>query len=321
MMLNKDTILSGVLGMALGDAVGVPFEFFDRSTVKGYDLSRMWGRGTHNQPVGTWSDDTSMVLATLDALSSNVGSVGSIMDNFSRWLNSGKYTANGDVFDVGGTTYRAIKRYDTGEALTFCGEDDEYSNGNGSLMRMLPVAYYMWLRRGLKIDENTVGMIGIYSSLTHAHDLSKECCVYYVYVALHILAEGGNLGLQRAIMRGIRSVENYYKHREGSAVLTTRGVDSLSDILPLDEEAIRSTGYVVDSLEASLWSLYHSTDFKSAVCKAVSLGGDTDTIGAITGSLAGLYYGLDNLPKDWMRKLRNKDLIYGICESFFEKYR
>lgn len=321
MMLNKDTILSGVLGLALGDAVGVPFEFKGRSTIKDYDLSRMWGRGTHNQPVGTWSDDTSMVLATLDALNSNVGSIGSIMDNFSRWLNSGKYTANGDVFDVGGTTYRAIKRYDTGEALALCGEDDEYSNGNGSLMRMLPVAYYIWLRRGLKIDENTVKMIGMYSSLTHAHELSKECCVYYVYVALHIIAEGGNIGLQRAVMRGIRSVENYYKHRGGSAVLNARGVDSLSDILHLDEDAIRSTGYVVDSLEASLWSLYRSTDFKSAVCNAVSLGGDTDTIGAITGSLAGLYYGLNNLPKDWMRKLRNKELICGICEKFFEKYR
>lgn len=321
MRLNKEDILAGVCGLALGDAVGVPFEFQKRENVKRYDLSKMWGNGTHNQPVGTWSDDTSLVLATLDAMSCNVGSFGRVMDNFREWLEKGKYTANGRVFDVGGTTARAIERYRTGEDLALCGEDYEYSNGNGSLMRMLPVAFYMWFRRGLTIDESTVGMIGMYSSLTHAHELSKECCVYYVYVALHIIAEGNTVGLQRAVENGIKAVERYYQNHGGSLVLREICLGSLSVALLQKEKDIRSTGYVVDSLEASLWSLYHSTNFKSAVCRAVSLGGDTDTIGAITGSLAGLYYGWDKLPKGWMYDLQNKSLIYDICDRFFERYK
>lgn len=321
MRLKKEDILAGVYGLAIGDALGVPFEFQPREAVRQYDLTKMYGHGTHNQPVGTWSDDTSMVLATLDGMCGNSHSFGGIMDNFNRWLKQGKYTANGEVFDVGGTTFRAINRYDVGVDLSLCGEDHEYSNGNGSLMRMLPVAYYIWLRKGLKIDESTVGMIGMYSSLTHAHEISKECCVYYVYIALYILAKSSTGGLQRAIKSAIKAVESYYRERGGAMVPVILDETSLTKSMDLREGALRSTGYVVDSLEASLWCLYHSTDFKDAVVKAVSLGGDTDTIGAITGSLAGLHYGWDKLPVGWVTELRNKALIDTICNKFFEKYR
>lgn len=321
MRLNKEDILAGVFGLAIGDAVGVPFEFCRREFVRNHNLNKMWGYGTHNQPKGTWSDDTSLVLATLDAMCYNVYSFGRVMDNFKDWLKRGKYTALGSRFDVGGTTARAIVRYCNGVDLALCGEDEEYSNGNGSLMRMLPVAYYIGLYRGLKIDENTVGMIGMYSSLTHSHAISKECCVYYVYVALYLMAGGKDLGLHTAIKNAIDAVEGYYKAHGGSEVLKARGIHSLKEALDMREEEIRSTGYVIDSLEASLWCMYHSTGFKNAVCKAVGLGGDTDTIGAITGSLAGLYYGWDNLPVDWLGALKNKELIYDTCDRFFERYK
>jgi len=321
MRIYKNEILGGVCGLALGDALGVPFEFMQREQVKKYDLSRMYEYGTHKQPMGTFSDDTSMVLATMDAMCGNLGSMNRVMDNFIDWLDRGKYTANGDVFDVGGTTLRAIERYRTGEALALCGEDDEYSNGNGSLMRMLPVVYYVWVHRGLKVDADTVNIISMYSGLTHAHEVSKVCCVYYVYIALYILAEGAKLGLRRAIENGIKAVENYYNSAGYNPILGIRGIDSLMEIFKLDEEDIKSSGYVIDTLEASLWSLYHATGFKSAVAGAVSLGGDTDTVGAVTGSLAGVYYGFSNLPVDWMQELRNKELIYGICDKFYEKYK
>lgn len=321
MRLEKDKLLAGVLGLALGDAVGVPFEFQKRDIVKSYNLNTMYGYGTHNQPVGTWSDDTSLVLATLDAMCCNAGTFGRVMDNFKAWLVHGKYTALGHRFDVGGTTARAIVRYCNGVDLALCGEDEEYSNGNGSLMRMLPVAYYLWLHRGLDICQNSVGIINMFSSLTHAHEISKECCVYYVYVALYLMAEGEKLGHQTAIKKAIDAVEAYYKAHGGSAVLKERGIHSLKEVLEVGEEDIRSTGYVIDSLEASLWCMYHSTGFKNAVCKAVRLGGDTDTIGAITGSLAGLYYGGDNFPKNWIDKLKGKPLILGICNRFYEQYK
>lgn len=320
--LFKESVLAGVYGLALGDAVGVPFEFMTRDKVRKYDLSRMYEYGSHNQPMGTFSDDTSMVLATLDAMGDNIGCIGGVMDNFKEWLNNGIYTANGDVFDVGGTTLRSIQRYSNGEDLALCGECDEYSNGNGSLMRMLPMVYYIWVHRGLIIDEGDVNIINMFSSLTHAHDLSKMCCVYYVYVALYILAESSKLGIQKAIENGIEAVENYYTTQgTPNIVLDVAELSSLKDMFKVDERDIKSSGYVVDSLEASLWCLYHSKGYKNAVCSAVSLGEDTDTIGAITGSLAGLYYGLDNLPVDWMAELRNKALIDSVCNRFFERYK
>lgn len=319
-LLEKD-VRAGVYGLAVGDALGVPFEFLERAEVKKYDLSIMYQYGTHNQPAGTWSDDTSMVLATLDALGGNVLSMNRVMGNFCEWLEQGSYTANGNVFDFGGTTSRSIHRYLMGELPVLCGEDDEYSNGNGSLMRMLPVAYYLWLNSGLFIDESTVKIIEMFSSLTHAHAISKECCVYYVYVALYIMAEGAEIGLKRAIEKGIDAVEAYYRDNGGSSVLGVRGVASLKEIFSLEEENIRSTGYVVDSLEASLWCLYHSSNYPQAVSEAVSLGSDTDTIGAITGSLAGLYYGMESIPNSWVAVLQNKRLIDAICTRFFEQYK
>lgn len=322
-MLKQSDILGGVYGLAVGDALGVPVEFLSRDILQNDPVINVRGYGSHAQPVGTWSDDTSMVLATMDALCAGGLSFGYIMQCFVSWYKNANYTAGGKVFDIGGTTYRAINNFLMGEPPELCGEDDIYSNGNGSLMRMLPLIYYIYLKYGVEISQAPIDLIYSVSSLTHAHMISKVCCVYYVYAGIYILQYAEILGLQKALIAGIKAVDRYYgadNFMPMETCLISIG-NPLKIMIEGDTDEIKSTGYVVDTLEASFWCLYNTASYKDAVLKAVNLGGDTDTIGAITGSLAGLYYGLEGIPKEWVKDMRNKELINSICNRFYEQYK
>ena len=245
-MLDKEKLLGGVYGLAVGDALGVPVEFCSRKMLDKDPVKGMEAGGTHKQEKGTWSDDTSMVLATLDAMSAGGLSLGMIMDNFKRWLVEAKYTAAGKVFDIGGTCSTAIQNYMRGEPLESCGAADEWSNGNGSLMRMLPMVYYVYLKYGLEINPVAVDQIYRLSGLTHAHIISKVCCVYYVYMGMYIMEYGKEKGLHSAIKEAVEAVEKYYfvEQEEIPCVLQITGMDSLTDCVSLNREGIESTGAV-----------------------------------------------------------------------------
>ena len=322
-MLNKKDLYGGVYGLAVGDALGVPVEFLKREVLDKDPVKGMEAGGIHRQKRGTWSDDTSMVLATLDAMGAGGLSFGMIMDNFKQWYAKDKYTATGKVFDVGGTTSAAIHNYMNGKPLDSCGFSDERSNGNGSLMRMLPMVYYVPLKYGLEVNSAAVEQIYRLSGLTHANIISKVCCVYYVYIGIYIMAYGGRNGLQKAIKEAIEAVEDYYyvELEEIPCVTQIIRLNSLTDSVNLPRGDIKSTGFAVDSLEASVWCLHNTLNYREAVKVAVNLGGDTDTIGAITGSLAGLYYGYEAIPKEWIEDLKNKELINSICDRFYEQYK
>lgn len=314
-MFNKNDLLSGVYGFVVGDALGVPVEFTSRGARDRDPVDDMWGYGSHNQPKGTWSDDTSMVLATMDAMSRNVWSTRSIMQNFYKWLYKAEFTATGKVFDVGGCTARAIDEYARGEVLEYCGGSTINDNGNGSLMRMLPLVYYIDFMYGREITEGAVEFIYEVSSLTHAHIISKVMCVYYVYIGIAILHDRESKSLQDIITEAVKSVDLYYTGY--NTVLE----DDLLNVVRYKRGMIQSTGYVVHSLGASLWCIWNTGSYKEAVLTAVNLGGDTDTIGAITGSLAGLYYGVDSIPSKWVDAVKNRSLINRISNSFYEKYK
>lgn len=316
-MLNKEKLLGGVYGLAVGDALGVPVEFCSREMLDKDPVKGMEAGGTHRQDKGTWSDDTSMVLATLDAMSAGGLSFGMVMDNFAKWYTEANYTAAGVVFDAGGTTSAAIHTYMLGEPLESCGAADERSNGNGSLMRMLPMIYYVYLKYGLEVNPLAVDQIYRLSSLTHAHIISKVCCVYYVYIGMYIMEAGRDL--HSAIKAAIEAVERYYATEEEIPPVLDK--DSLMDYVSFNREDIESTGYVVHSLVASVWCLWNSSSYEEAVLKAVNLGADTDTTGAITGSLAGIWYGMENIPTEWLNELKNFKGIMTICERFYNQYK
>lgn len=267
-----------VYGFAVGDALGVPFEFKKRGT---FQCTDMTGNGTWNQPIGTWSDDTSMLLATLDSIK-ECGKI-DIKDmraRFVDWASKGKYTANGDTFDIGHTTLEALR---TGKGI-----NDINANGNGSLMRILPLAFI----------DSTGKQVAKVSAITHAHEISKVGCRVYV-----------------AIAKGLINGVHMDSILSCLAIMGEGPYKRLKDIQKLPEDKIQSSGYVVDTLEAALWCLCNTNNYKDAVLKAVNLGGDTDTVAAITGGLAGIIYGYDSIPKPWIEKLKNKKLIDSILNK------
>ena len=177
-MKNENRYAAAVLGLVVGDALGVPAEFKSRMELKENPVTDMIGYGTHNQPAGTWSDDSSMVAATMEWLS-EMGDAepdyAMLMDKFSSWLLHGDYTPYGNTFDCGISTSRAIMNYGSGMEPLQCGGQSDYDNGNGSLMRILPAA--LWMSEELA-GEHVSGTDFIFnlSSVTHAHARSKAGC-------------------------------------------------------------------------------------------------------------------------------------------------
>lgn len=311
-------ILSGIVGLVVGDALGVPVEFKKRKELKTNPVKGMRAFGIHYQPAGTWSDDSSMTLATLDSLRNGLN-YEDIMDAFVAWYEKSKYTALDEVFDIGDTTLRALKRYAEGESALKSGSTAEDENGNGSLMRVLPILFYLKNTYGEDFFENkdAFEIIHNISRLTHAHNISLIACGIYISIANSLLK---HKTIKKGVEDGIRIAFKYYESKtEFSNDLKQYDRLNQKDFKNIEEEFINSNGYVVSTLEASIWCLLNSTSYEEAVLKAVNLGEDTDTTGAVTGSLAGLYYGYQQLPKLWVDKVIRINQIKKLCEMYVDK--
>ena len=254
------TLRDYVYGQAVADALGVPFEFKRRGSFRCTD---MVGYGTHFQPAGTWSDDTSMALCVCDSYR-ELGRIDpeDVRARFVSWWRNGAYTVDG-LFDIGITTTRALEQ---GRGLS--GERD---NGNGSLMRTVPLAF----------TNATDEEIAAVSAVTHAHRVSTQACVELVRIARNLVAG-----------RPVAQAANAY-----------------AALVDKPESAIRSGGFVRDTLEAALWCLLTTSSYRECALAAVNLGEDTDTTAAVVGALAGIVYGVEGIPAPWLEKLRGKDVI------------
>ncbi len=309
-----DKVLSGIMGLCVADAVGVPVEFKSRATLKDNPVTNMRGYGTYNQPPGTWSDDSSMTLCLLDSLVNGVN-YNDIMSRFASWLNDSAYTPYNEVFDVGNATRTAIGKFSAGEPPLRCGGTEGKSNGNGSLMRILPLAFYLHALYGTEIfqHDDAVEIIHNVSSLTHAHPCSQIACGIYISIAGFLM---GGPELPYAVDLGLGEAHTYYEqHKKYSFNLKKYSRIFDSNFINLPEEAIRSSGYVVDTLEAALWCLLTTTSYERCVLKAVNLGEDTDTVAAVAGGLAGMYYGYEAIPENWIANIPRKDYIIGLCNN------
>lgn len=299
-------LVNGILGHAIGDAVGVPVEFKDRESLMYNPVEDM--RRSYAGEKGTWSDDTSMELATMDAFINNNGwNYNDIMINFVDWLNNNKFTAHNYMFDVGGTCLKAINNFIGGAPALESGLDDLESNGNGSLMRIFPVAYFCFYKN-LKYDE-IYELVKNISSLTHRHEISILGCYIYTLFIIHLL-NGENKFEAYDNLKD----ENYTMFDEESLNCYTRILNG--NLVLLKEEDISSKEYVVDTLEAAMWVFLKSFNYKETILKAVNLGYDTDTIAAIAGSMAGIVYGKNTFPQDWINNLARKEYIEELCNKF-----
>ncbi len=310
-----DRIKGGIIGVAVGDALGVPFEFKDRAILELNPVNDMVGYGTHNQPLGTWSDDSSMTFCTIDSLCNGYDIV-DISKKYSKWYNNNLWTPRGSVFDIGITTRKAINLIDQGVKPEITGGFDEYSNGNGSLMRILPLVYY--LKNEPSIDKRYLKILEV-SSITHAHFRAVFSC--FIYVEYGILLLKG-LDKKSAYDRLKKEINDFVsKERFDAKEIIMFDRLLRKDITKKERFNIKGTGYVLRSLEASLWCFLTSDNYEKAVLKAVNLGSDTDTTGAITGGLAGLYYGFGAIPETWKFQLARYEDIEELIERFKETIR
>ena len=302
----KDKIKAVMLGHAVGDALGVPVEFCERDELAAKPVTDMVGYGTYPYPEGCWSDDTSMSLAALDSLASGKLDFDDIMVKFGEWYYDDEYTPTGEMFDVGNTCSYAIDNYFAyHKPIEECGLTGERSNGNGSLMRIHPFVLYAYAKQ-MSIDE-WLGVIVKASALTHAHDRSKIGCLIYTFVLMNLLKDKGKDGIQE----GLKKAKHYLN---ACAEFTTYERIFKNDFAALPRDEIKSSGYVVDTLEAALWCLLTTANYRDCVLKAVNLGDDTDTIAAIAGGLAGALYGYDTIPSEWLEALKRRDYIEEMCE-------
>ena len=302
-----------LFGVAVGDAIGVPVEFKSRESIMQKPVTDMIGFGTYNLPPGTWSDDSSLTFCLADTLI-NGYNLQRIGDTFVRWRYNSLWTARGEVFDVGMATQAAIERIAKGVRPDLAGGFETSSNGNGSLMRILPLLVYI---KDMPVDERFAITKDV-SSITHGHMRSVISCFYYLEFARKLLA-GNDLF---AIYQEIKAEVTEYLDSTSINRDEINLFDNLlkGDIYDLPIDKIKSSGYVLHTLEASIWCLLTTLNYREAVLKAVNLGLDTDTTGAVTGGLAGLYYGFKNIPEEWIIKLARKKDIDVLADKLAGKY-
>lgn len=330
-----NSIKNGIIGAIVGDALGLAVQFEPREFRDRDPVTDMRGYGAFNKPEGSWSDDSSLILATIDGLSKSLenhkeddSSLNEIIDyeiimkNFSLWLNEGEFTPYGYAYDIGGATMDGIGRYDNGTEPILSGGIGEGDNGNGSLMRILPIAFFIhYLSQKYSFDEDErMTAIHNLSSLTHRHRRTQLCCGIYVNIALEFIENHENecnLALEELIANGINKSKEYYFNNDdfkGELHHFNRVFSLNIQNLPRDE--IKSGGYTISSLEASIWCLLNNENYKDTVLTAVNLGYDTDTTACIAGGLAGIYYGYEDIPADWVNQLVERRKI----ESFVKKF-
>ncbi len=313
----EETVKSAMFGLVVGDALGVPVEFQSREELEHDPVTGMRADGTHHQPAGTWSDDSSMALCLLESLTVKGVDYGDMMARFLRWADEGYMTAHGEVFDMGIATQQALTRFTHGTPALECGGAGEYDNGNGSLMRILPMALYLNRTLGPDFPRMPEAYQAIHnaSALTHVHPISLISCGLYCAAANELLCG------RTSIWNGIKAAKAFYRSQTALAPYLDifRRIDP--NILPsLHKSEVSSSGYVLHTLEAALWCLERHDSFRGCLLEAVNLGEDTDTVGAAAGGVAGLRYGMDKIPENWLAVIAKRELIEGLCTSFSEKF-
>lgn len=304
---KQNRFFGGIFGFCVGDMLGVPVEFSSRQERDADPVKELRAYGTYHQPFGSWSDDSSLMFCLVDALMCE-DVLEQLKKNMIAYYENGLFTPKGQIFDIGNSTRCAIENMERGIPVVECGGITQQDNGNGSLMRVLPLAYL----RGNKKDEEFIQMIEDVSSLTHRHKRSKLACIIYVVFASQLyngfgkeIALDYSLDFVRKYCTKVYKEEfSYYKNVFNKKIIKT------------DRDQISSTGYVVDTLEAVIWAFFNTNSYEESVLLAINLGGDTDTIAALVGGLSGVYYGYSSIPDRWNQNILKKHEILELSKNF-----
>ena len=297
-----------LLGLAIGDALGAAVEFKHPGTFK--PVTGYRAGGPHGLNPGEWTDDTSMALALADSIATVGWNLNDQADRYSRWANTGKYSVNGRCFDIGGTVSSALRAFQiSGDAFSSASRD-EGASGNGSIMRLAPVPIHF-----AGLFPNHIELLAKYaaeSSLpTHA---SPQCLSASRYMALVLAAMITGVGRDDVLAPDWGPLQQLRKIESLHPAVDAVAAGSFRELKPPD---IEGGGYVVKSLEAALWAFHDAQDFREAALKAVNLGDDADTTGAVCGQLAGAFWGESGIPQEWLNGLAKREMIEEALAGLF----
>jgi ADP-ribosylglycohydrolase len=293
-----------LLGLAVGDAVGTTLEF--RPPGSFTPIEDMVGGGPFQLKPGQWTDDTSMALCLAESLIEQQGfNPVHQLQKYVRWYREGYLSSTGRCFDIGNTTLDALMRFEKTQE-PYCGSTDPRSAGNGSIMRLAPVPLF-YAKRPLEAIEKS----GESSRTTHGVATAVDASRY-----LGALLVGAVNGVTREELLSERysPISGYYEENPLVEEIDEIARGSFKHRQPPE---IQGSGYVVKSLEAALWALYHSRSFREGCLLAVNLGDDADTTGAVYGQLAGAFYGESGIPESWRSQVAYRQLIESMADKLF----
>lgn len=307
--MNKNISLEeryrgALIGLAVGDALGTTLEFSIPGTFE--PISDMDGGGPFKLKPGEWTDDTSMALCLAESILETGGfDPLDQMRRYVRWRDEGYLSATGECFDIGTAITTALDNFlRWGEP--YAGSIDPSTAGNGSLMRLAPVP--MRWRTDLK---ETAHYTALSSRTTHGAPEAIDACRYYgVLIALAL-----NGSSKDQLLAKNPELLKVFEYEPLVSVIAQLASGVFRDREPPE---IRGNGYVVRTLEAALWALNSTDDFRSGMLKVVNLGEDADTTGAVYGQLAGAVYGVEAIPSEWINKLVMREVIEVYASRLYE---
>ncbi len=306
-MFEHSRIAGGILGLLIGDALGVPYEFYSPEALPRIDeieLSPPPGfRRSHAVPAGTWSDDGAQALCLAATLTTRGGfHTEDFANRLRNWANVGYLAVDGDVFDIGLQTQRALQNLVSGSLPLQAGPSGEADNGNGSLMRVLPLALWHG-ERTVQLIEDAEAQ----SRVTHGHARSRVCCVMLCFIACGL---GRGEDFATAWDCAAEALREYY------AVDSEQRRELEFILEPGHASPVQGSGYVLDSLWSMRACLLDGPTYEVAVRRAIKLGHDTDTTACIVGGLAGIIHGPDGIPQRWRDHLRGTEILVPLLQDF-----
>lgn len=310
--MTAQEILNVLRAAVVADALGVPVEMKARGT---FQLTGMTGHGSWDQPTGSWSDDSSMTLCLLTNINEQ-GSYADLMDKFERYMMTGAYTPTGTTFDVGRTCAHAVRQYAINHIEPLhCGDTAENANGNGALMRIAPLALVL---KNEDNQDNRFAVIHNYTVVTHGH--LRAIMGSFIYIELlRDLMMGMSLRqalshVQEALITFVATHEKFASEAATYQRLFTPRFQQLP------ATAIRSTGYVVDTLEAAVWIALNHHDLATGILAAANLGSDSDTVATVAASLMAFERPQQSVPTDWWDQTLNHELLDHMMQPFAAKF-
>ena len=294
----SDKFKGSMLGLAVGDALGAPLEFKRPGAFMPLDEITN----------GEWTDDTSMALCLAESLIEKGGfDPKDQLDKYSRWLKEGYLSGRNRAFGVGNAVYAALMEYEKSGAI-YCGSEDPNSAGNGCIMRLAPVPLF-YFSDPLQAIERSIES----SRTTHQARTCLDACGYMGGIIVGLL---NGASKEEVLSERYSPIEGYWDDNPMCEEIKAIAGGAFKRKEPPE---ITGSGYVVNSLEAALWAFYKSRSFKEGVLMAVNLGEDADTTGAVYGQIAGAYYGFEEIPKEWVKRLNKLDLLLDIEGRLREK--